>query len=73
MSRLLELRDLLQKDQPVSGRVVVVSGGVVQVATPSGVVEVAGDDGLQTGDAVTIQNGWAIKKRLNSRAPVHFV
>ena len=73
MSRLLELRDLLQEDQPVSGRVVTVSSGVVRVATPSGVVEVAGDGGLKNGDVVTVQNGRAVKKRLDDPQTVFFV
>ncbi len=73
MSRFLKLRDLLQGDQPVSGRVIAVSNGVVRVATPYGVVEVAGDSGLRTGDAVTVQDGLAVKKRLDGEGPVYFV
>ena len=72
MSLVNELRDLMQSERTVAGRVVAVSGGVVRVATASGVLEVLGDN-LNTGDAVTVQNGMATKKRLDSGGPVFFV
>lgn len=73
MSKLHDLRNLLQEDQPVSGRVVAVSADLVRVSTPAGIEEVAGDGNLKTGDMVTVQNGRAIKKRLDGDAPVFFV
>ena len=72
MSLVNELRDLMQSERTVSGQVVGVSGGVVRVATASGVLEVLGDN-LKTGDAVTVQNGMATKKRLDGKGPVFFV
>lgn len=73
MSLVNELRDLIRSERIVSGKVVAVSDGKVQVATPSGVMEVAGDGHLQSGDSVTVQNGRAIKKRLDNDIPVFFV
>ena len=73
MSKLTELRNLIQGDQAVAGRVVAVSGDRVQVATSSGVVEVTADANLKTGDAVTVQNGRAVKKRLDGDTTAFFV
>ena len=73
MSLVNELRDLIRFKQAVSGRVVAVSNSMLQVATPNGIVDVMGDDNLQTGDAVTVQNGRAVKKSLNDDTPVFFV
>lgn len=73
MSLVKELRDLMRSERSVTGRVIAVSGGMVRVATPSGVMEVAGESGLQTGDAVIVQNGRAVKKRLDGDVPIFFV
>ena len=73
MSKLTELRNLIQGDQSVSGRVVAVSGDRVRVATSFGVLEVAGGANLKPGYAVTVQSGRALKKRLDGDAPVFFV
>ena len=73
MSHLREIRDLLQTERAVAGRVVAVSGDRVQVATSSGVVEVTADANLKTGDAVTVQNGRAVKKRLDGDTTAFFV
>ena len=72
MSLVNELRDLMQSERTVAGRVVAVSSGVVRVATASGVLEVLGDN-LKIGDAVTVQNGQAVKKRMDGKGPVFFV
>ena len=73
MSKLTELRNLLQRDQTVSGRVVAVSSDRVRVATSSGVVEVAGGANLKPGDTVTVQNGRVVKKRIDGAGSVFFV
>ena len=73
MSLVNELRDLIRSERIVPGRVVAVSDGVVRVATPFGVMEVNGNNHLQAGDAVIVQNGRAIKKRLDNNIPVFFV
>lgn len=73
MSKLLDLRDLLQGDQPIFGRVIIVAGDMVRVATPAGVVEVTGENGVKNGDAVTIQNGRAVKKSLDGTGAVFLV
>ena len=73
MSKLTELRNLIQGDNSVSGRVVAVSGDRVWVATHSGVMEVSGGTNLKTGDVVTVHNGWAVKRQKGSEAPVFLV
>ena len=73
MSLSTDLRELVRHDRPQPGRVVAIAGGVVRVATAQGVVEVSGDGNLQNGDAVTIQDGRAVKKRLDGDGPVFFV
>ena len=73
MSLSSDLRELVRHDRPQPGRVISVFGNRVRVATPSGVVEVSGDATLKIGDAVTVQDGQAVKKRLDGDAPVFFV
>ena len=50
--------------------VVAALGDRVRVATAAGQVEVVREGELQTGDQVTVQNGRAVKKRLDGDAPV---
>ena len=73
MSLSTDLRELVRNEQPQPGRVVEVSGGVVRVATATGQVEVALEGDTQVGDAVTVQSGRAVKKRLDGGTPVFFV
>lgn len=73
MSLIREFQDLMRSERAVSGRVVSVSDGLVRVATSAGVVEVAGNGHLQTGDTVTVQNGRAVKKRLDRDTSVFFI
>ena len=73
MSLSAKLRELVRQDRPQPGQVVAITGGVVRVATAAGQIEVALEDDLQVGDAVTIQDGRAVKKRLDDEAPVFFV
>ena len=72
MSLVNELRDLMRHERAVSGRVVAVFDGVVRVATASGVVEILGNH-LKIGDAVIVQNGQAVKKRMDGGEAVFFV
>ena len=73
MSLVNELRDLIRSERAISGRVVTTFNGMVRVATSTGIVEVSGGEGLQTGDVVIVQNGRAAKKCLNDDIPVFFV
>ena len=73
MSLSAKLRELVRQDRPQPGRVVSVFGNRVRVSTAVGQVEVAREGDLQVGDAVTVQDGQAVKKRLDGDAPVFFV
>ena len=73
MSLSTDLRELVRHDRPQPGRVVSVFGNRVRVSTAAGQVEVAREGDLQVGDAVTVQDGQAVKKRLDGDAPVFFV
>ena len=73
MSLSTDLRELVRHDRPQPGRVVSVFGNRVRVSTAVGQVEVAREGNIQVGDAVTVQDGQAVKKRLDGGAPVFFV
>ena len=73
MSLVNELRGMIRFERSTAGRVISTSDGMARVATPNGIVEVLGNDNLQIGDAVTVQNSRAIKKSLNDDTPVFFV
>ncbi|OSM07645.1 hypothetical protein [Magnetofaba australis] len=67
-----DLQRLIASQQPVSGRVVAITGGTVRVATAQGVVEVSGA-GLSVGDQVVVKNGKVDKIRQNGAANILFV
>ncbi len=71
---LIDLQRLLARRQTPTGRVVaVVTGGMVRVATPQGVVEVVAETGLAVGDRVVVRDGRAAKSQGTTNAPVFFV
>ena len=73
MSLSIDLRELVRHDRPQPGRVVSVFGNQVRVSTAAGQVEVALEGDIQVGDAVTVQDGRAVKKRFGGGAPVFFI
>jgi hypothetical protein len=73
MSLIKELQQLIQTDREVAGRVILVSGTSMVIATASGQIEVPSDFNLQPGDLVTVENGRVAKKQRDNDAPVFFV
>ena len=72
MSLVNELRDLMQSEHAVSGRVIAMFGDRVRIATASGQVEVGHEGELKIGDQVTVQNNRAIKQQ-RSTGKIFFV
>jgi hypothetical protein len=63
MSQINEIRDLLRSERTVTGRVISVANGVARVSTPTGIVEIAADGDLESGDMVAVESGRAVKKQ----------
>ena len=70
---LHDLQRLVASRNPVAGRVVATTDGMVRVATVHGVMEVSSDDGLQVGQRVTVRDSKALKIQGQQGASVHFV
>ncbi|MBF0421250.1 MAG: hypothetical protein HQL78_13950 [Magnetococcales bacterium] len=70
---VFDLQGILAGKVPLAGMVVSVDGGVTQVATRNGVVEVAFAEGIKAGDRVTVRDGRAVRVQDVVDAPVYFV
>lgn len=72
-SPVFDLQGILAKKMSVSGMVLSIDGGVAQVATRNGIVEVAFVDGIKVGDRVAVRDGRAVRVQDVVDAPVFFV
>ncbi|HAT48849.1 MAG: hypothetical protein HQL07_03825 [Nitrospirae bacterium] len=72
-SPLFDLQGILAGKVPVAGMVISIDGGVVQVATRNGVVEVAFAEGIRAGDRVAVRDGRSVRIQDVVDAPVFFV
>ena len=70
---LIELKRLLAGQTAISGKVLSLSNSMARVATAKGVIEVAFDGGIQSGDRVILKDGRAVRVQSVSDAPVYFV
>ena len=72
-SPLFDLQEILSGKASLAGMVISIDGGVAQVATKNGVVEVAFDGRVQAGDRVAVRDGRAVRIQDVVDAPVFFV
>ncbi|MBF0420820.1 MAG: hypothetical protein HQL78_11725 [Magnetococcales bacterium] len=70
---VFDLQGILAAKVPLAGTVISIDGDVAQVATRTGVVEIAFAEGIKVGDRVAVKDGRAVRVQDVADAPVFFV